>query len=152
MTYLLDVNVLIDAVNPHSDRHDQVRDWLDDKLAGPPRTVGMPWLSVFGFVRITTNGRIFSLPASVRESWSRVTDWLDQPAAWIPAPTPEHRDLFGKFLEVHELTSALVTDVHLTALATEHGLTLVSADRRLDRFAQAGLVRLLDPSAQTGHA
>lgn len=146
MSYLLDVNVLIDSVHTASKRHGQVVNWLDDALAGPPRTVALPWHTVLGFVRITTNAKVFDPPVSVTQAWSRVTAWLDQPAAWIPAPTDSHQERFGTFVDEFTLTSALVSDAHLAALAAEHGLVVVSADQGFARFANAGLVRWLDPA------
>ena len=105
----------------------------------------MPWHTILGFVRITSNAKVFDPPVPVRQAWDRVTEWLDQPAAWIPAPTDVHQQRFGEFVDEFTLTSALVPDAHLAALAAEHGLVVVSAYQGFARFAEAGLVRWLDP-------
>lgn len=147
MSYLLDINVLMDATNQHSARHESVRAWLDDALIGPPRSVGIPWHSILGFVRITSDPRVFSPPAAVSSAWVRVERWLDTAAAWVPCPTERHRAVLGDLVRSHELTSSLVSDTHLAALAVEHGLTMASADKGFKRFVESAHLRWIDPSA-----
>lgn len=146
MSYLLDVNVLVDATNAGSRRHDAVRGWLDGVLTGPRRSVGIPWHSALGFVRVVTNHKIFPDPVSVPEAWAVVQEWLDAPAAWLPEPTERHRALLGQVVDDVELASALVSDVHLATLAIEHGVTMVSADKGFARFADTGRLRWIDPA------
>jgi predicted nucleic acid-binding protein len=62
-----------------------------------------------------------------------VKDWLDFPATWIPEAGVRHRDLVdGMMSQVS--SPRLITDVHLAALAIEHGLTLCSTDGDFARF------------------
>jgi len=67
-------------------------------------------------------------------AWSQVQEWLEQPPAWIPAPTDSHGAILGRMLGQIGDKPNLVADAHLAALALEHGLLLCSADRDFARF------------------
>ena len=63
-----------------------------------------------------------------------VESWLDLSNVWIPQPGDEHRQILARLLSAG-LTSNLIPDAHLAALALEHGLVLCSADSDFARFA-----------------
>jgi predicted nucleic acid-binding protein len=48
---LIDVNILLYAVNAASTQHASAREWLDRQLTGSV-AVGMPWLVLTGFLRL----------------------------------------------------------------------------------------------------
>lgn len=131
---LVDANLLVYAHESAAPQHDQARRWLEARLSGSQR-VGLPWPSLLAFVRLVSNPRIVELPTSVAAAWDRVCEWLNQPVAWIPAPGDEHRAILDSLIRSGGLSSKLVADAHLAALAMEHGLTLCSADRGFARFA-----------------
>ncbi len=58
---LADAGLLIDAANRDSYAHDRVWGWLEDVLSGTT-TVGLPWISLLAFLRITTHSGIFARP------------------------------------------------------------------------------------------
>ena len=51
-----------------------------------------------------------------------------------PVPGDAHRAILGDLLSAPWMTSRLVPDAHLAALALEHGLTLHSTDGDFSRF------------------
>ena len=63
---LPDVNVLVHAHNLNSPAHEKARAWWDACLAGTEE-IGLAWVAMLGFLRITTNRRILARPLSVRE-------------------------------------------------------------------------------------
>ena len=130
---LLDANVLLYAANRAAPEHEQARAWLDTHLNSTIR-VGFPWPSILAFVRIATNPAIVRQPVSPREAWRQIQEWLARDVAWIPVPTPQHAEILGGFLALPAVTSRLVPDAHLAALAIEHGLTLCSTDGDFARF------------------
>jgi uncharacterized protein len=140
--YLVDADVLVYAADADSDHHEAARDWLDECAAGVPRSVGLPWPSLLAFLRLVTNPRIYSPPASAADAWERIEDWLSRPAVWIPAPGARHQAVLGSLVRECRPTGNLVPDAHLAALALEHGLTVVTTDTDFARFP--GLARL-DP-------
>ena len=129
---LVDVNLLLYAVNPAAAQHDAAREWLDARLDGPSK-VGLPWPSLLAFVRIATHPRVFRPPAPVKDAWRVVLGWLAAETAWIPSPTDRHAEVLEALLD-QTTGGDLVPDAHLAALAVEHGLTLCSTDRDFARF------------------
>lgn len=130
---LVDANLLVYAANQSAPEHEPARIWLDDRLSGTAR-VGLPWPSILAFVRIVSNPAILRNPVSPAEAWHQVHAWLSCDAAWVPLPGARHGELLGELLHASFMTSRLVPDAHLAALAIEHGLTLCSTDGDFARF------------------
>jgi toxin-antitoxin system PIN domain toxin len=130
---LVDANLLVYAANQSAPEHAVARGWLDERLGGTAR-VGLPWPSLLAFVRIVSNPAILRNPVTPADAWRQVLDWLACEAAWLPLPGNRHRELLGELLELPFMTSRLVPDAHLAALAIEHGLTLCSTDGDFARF------------------
>lgn len=132
---LVDANILLYAVDEDSPFHDASRDWLEAALNGS-RRVGLPWVSLTAFVRIATHPRALADPLAPSEAWQFVEEWLDAPAAWVPAPGRGHRDILGRLIRDLDLRANLVSDAALAALCLEHGLQMVSADSDFARFTE----------------
>jgi toxin-antitoxin system PIN domain toxin len=130
---LVDVNILVYAVNTGLGQHAAARSWLDGQLSGTTR-VGLPWHSLLGFLRLVTSTRIFPNPISMARAWQQVTDWRSSRVAWIPQPTERHPEILASLLSEPGVQGNLVSDAHLAALAIEHGLTLCSTDGDFARF------------------
>ena len=130
---LVDANILIYAANRASPDHDAARTWLDERLSGTAR-VGLPWPSLLAFVRIASNPGIVQRPVTPSAAWRQVQAWFGSEAAWIPLPGSRHIEVFEQLLQRRFMTSRLVPDAHLAALAIEHGLTLCSSDGDFAKF------------------
>jgi toxin-antitoxin system PIN domain toxin len=130
---LVDANLLVYAANQSAPEHDAARSWLDERLGGTAR-VGLPWPSLLAFVRLVSNPAILRNPVTPGDAWRQVLDWLACEAAWLPLPGDRHRELLGELLALPFVTSRLVPDAHLAALAIEHGLTLCTTDGDFARF------------------
>jgi hypothetical protein len=130
---LVDANLLLYAANQAAPEHDLARAWLDGRLNGRVG-VGLPWPSLLGFVRLATNPMVVRHPVTPAAAWRQVDEWLSCEPATVPLPGAAHRDILGGFLRASWMTSRLVPDAHLAALAIEHGLTLCSTDGDFARF------------------
>lgn len=130
---IVDANVLLYAEDDSSPHHEQAERWLTAALNGPMR-IGLPWPSLLAFLRIRTHPRVYERPLPPVEAWSRVTDWLSAPAAWVPGPTGRHAEVLGALVRGHDLRSTAIPDAHLAALAIEHGVGVCSADTDFARF------------------
>jgi uncharacterized protein len=130
---LVDANLLVYAHVSSFSRHARARQWLDERLNGAA-PVGLPWPSLLGFMRLTTNPRIFRHPLSIAGAWNQVRNWLDCRSVWIPQPTEKHRQILESLWEETGGKSNLVPDAHLAALALEHGLIVCSTDGDFARF------------------
>jgi len=132
---LLDLNLLICAVNRDSAPHRAARVWLEDVLSGA-ETVALPWAVILGFLRLTTNPRFVSRPLTPEQALGVVAGWLARPAVVALNPTDEHWPILRELLGASGSAGNLTTDAHLAALALEHGAELCSADGDFARFAR----------------
>lgn len=130
---LVDLNILIYAVDSSSPHHDAARDWLDDTLSGAD-TVGFAWAVLVGFVRLSTRSAVFDRPLSVGEAFDVIDGWLAQPCVTVLHPTDRHAGTLRTLLTPLGTASNLTSDAHLAALAIEHGAELCSADADFSRF------------------
>jgi toxin-antitoxin system PIN domain toxin len=132
---LIDANLLLYAVDESSAQHTRSRDWLTSVLNGDER-VGLPWLSLGAFMRITTNPRAVANPCTAAEAWAFIEEWLSLDTTWIPIPGERHREILGGLVRRYDTRANLVTDAQMAALAIEHGLKLYSADTDFARFRE----------------
>lgn len=138
---LVDANLLIYAHNSFAQQHGRAKQWLRATLdSGEP--VGLSWITLLAFLRITTGPRSFIDPMSLEEAGSVVAAWLAHPSVSVLQPTERHWPILSRLLEDGQARGPLVMDAHLAALAIEHGATLCTTDRDFTRFK--GL-KLLNP-------
>jgi uncharacterized protein len=130
---LVDANILVYAANHAAPEHEAAREWLDVRLGGTVR-VGLPWPSLLAFVRLVSNPAIMRSPVSPSQAWRQVEEWLACGPVWTPLPTSRHEEVMRDLLQTPTMTSRMVPDAHLAALAIEHGLTLCSTDGDFSRF------------------
>lgn len=130
---LVDVNLLLYASNRSAPEHERARTWLDAQLTGVAR-VGLPWPSLLAFVRLASNPLMTRQPATVESAWRQVRQWLGQENVWSPVPSDRHALILETFCAMPGMTSRLVPDAHLAALAIEHGLTLCTSDGDFAKF------------------
>jgi hypothetical protein len=130
---LLDANLLLYASLDDFPQHPAAREWLAAQLNGP-RRIGVPWLSLLAFLRITTNTRLFDRPLDIETAWHQIQTWLSHPRVWVPAPGQRHSEILARMLIVSHASGNLVPDAHMAALALEHGLALYSTDHDFASF------------------
>ena len=130
---LVDVNILIYAINRDAPHHECCREWLESALSG--RTpVGLSWLVLLGFLRITTHPRIMPRPLSVHEATMIVDGWLACPAVRILEPSERHWEILKDLLDALGTAANITSDAHLAAMAIEYGARLCSTDNDFARF------------------
>jgi toxin-antitoxin system PIN domain toxin len=133
---LVDANILLYAVDESSSFHQTAASWLTEQLNGV-RRVGLPWLVLGAFLRISTHPRASKEPLTPDQAWGHVTDWLACEPAWVPGETERHADVLGSLVRTHQPRGNLITDAQIAALAIEHGLTICSTDTDFARFTEA---------------
>ena len=130
---LVDVNLLLYAHNDRTPLHAAAREWWEGQLSGTA-PVCLCWPVVAGFIRISTNRRVFDPPLTIDQACDIVQSWLDQPCARTIHPTSEHWEVFRGLLRAGQAAANLVADAHLAALAIEYGCELCSTDSDFARF------------------
>lgn len=131
--HIVDTNVLLYAINDDSAHHAAARTWLDDALAGGA-TVGFDWTVLVAFLRLSTMARVFDQPLTPMEAADQARRWLDEPAAEIVTPGPDHLERVATLLTQAATGGNLVNDAHLAALAVGSKGVIVSFDSDFDRF------------------
>lgn len=130
---LLDLNLLLYAVDEVSPHHDVARPWLEATLSGP-ETVALSWSVLLGFVHLSTRATVFEEPLEADEALDLVDGWLAQPPTTVVHPTDRHAAILRSLLTPLGTAGNLTTDAHLAALSIEHGAELCSADADFTRF------------------
>jgi toxin-antitoxin system PIN domain toxin len=130
---LIDANLLLYAYHPRADQHEKSRAWLEAVLSGP-ELVRFAWLTLWAFLRIATNPRVFDRPLSPDEAETAISSWLAQPASGILEPGERHWEILCSLIRDGQAAGPLVMDAVLAALALEYGATLCTTDRGFARF------------------
>jgi toxin-antitoxin system PIN domain toxin len=130
---LVDANVLLHAYNPRSSDHDAARRWLEAALSGRDH-IRFAWVTLWAFLRISTNPRVFERPLSIGEAERIVSSWLEQPNAGLLEPGERHWEILRNLVRDGQVAGPIVMDAALAAIAIEHGATLQTTDRDFARF------------------
>lgn len=142
-----DVNVLVAAYRPDHPHHQPARAWLDTAVvqaSSAKERLTLLASVVSGFMRVTTNPRIFRETDPLQD----LTDFLDsllsvsgvhfqtQAATW-----PQLRQM----CLTQQVTGNLVTDAWIAATVLQTGETLCTFDRDFARLLPASQLLLLKP-------
>lgn len=141
---IVDVNLLVHAINQGAPEHDDARKWLEGEInAG--NAIGMPWISLLGFIRLSINPKVMPRPLSLEQSLQQVSEWLALPNVKIVTPTSDHFSHFSSCSKKAGASHNLITDAHLAALAIEHGCELASCDTDFGKFPGLRWINPLQP-------
>lgn len=145
---LLDANVLLYAYNSAAPEHAQAASWLRDAFASE-EPIGIPWITAWAFVRLTTSRKIFPQPRSIREAIAIVRMWSQWNNVHMLSPSSRHLEYLEEIMERGQTRGAGTTDAVLAALAREYGATVVSTDRDFARFPD---LKWMNPLDDPGHS
>ncbi len=140
-----DVNLLLYAQIDAYEQHAAAGRWWAAALNGR-EAIGLGYPAIFGFVRISTNRRVFGAPLRVEESVAHVESWLSRPQVELLHPGPRHLEIAFGLLRSAGTGADLTADAQLAALAIEHNGELHSNDSDFARFS--GL-RWVNPLAKS---
>ncbi len=131
---LPDVTLLVHAYNRESPRHAAARKWWEGLLSGS-ESIGLAWVVILGFIRITTHRQIVRAPLGAEEACAHARAWLAQPYVALLHPGTRHAEILFGLLKALGTAANLTTDAHLAALAIEHQCELQSTDADFGRFS-----------------
>lgn len=132
---IVDLNLLLYAVNSDAPRHAEARAWLQDLLNGE-ETVGLPWVVILGFLRIATNPRVFPGALAASKALQVVDEWLAIENVRLVREKDDHWETLRALIESAGTAGNLTTDAHLAALAISHDAVLCSTDLDFGRFRE----------------
>jgi toxin-antitoxin system PIN domain toxin len=130
---LVDLNILLYAVNEDAVHHARVRSWWD-AVMNDGAAIGLPWIVVLGFLRVSTHPAVFPRPLDPDTAIGRVDFWLSLDNTQLVREKEEHWEILRLLLKEAGAAGNLTTDAHLAALAISHGAVLVSCDNDFSRF------------------
>ncbi len=139
---LLDLNLLLYAVNADSPQNQRAKKWLQGVFGGSD-SVALAWVTLLGFLRISTTRLVFAKPLDPRQALATVDGWLARPNVVQLHPGPDHWRILKVLLSESGAAGNLTTDAHLAALAIEHGCELCSSDADFARFPRLNWVNPL---------
>lgn len=131
---LVDANLLIYAVNRDSPHHARARNWWEEILSGSEE-VGLTWIVVLAFIRITTRPGILSNPLSPERAVAYIEEWLAQPYVNLTNGGEKQWQIFRNLQLEVGTAGNLTSDTMLASIALELGATIYSADYDFRRFA-----------------
>ena len=129
-----DINLLIYAYNSSQAEHKSSKDWWESVLSSN-EVIGLPWTVILGFIRLTTNRKVFSNPISLDQALAVIESWLEIETVSLINPGSKHFETFSKQLKEINVAGNMTTDAHLASLAIEYQATLYSNDSDFSRFS-----------------
>lgn len=131
---LVDVNLLLYALNEDAPLHTAARDWWNAALSGT-ETIALTWPVLLAFLRLSTRAIVFSTPLSPEQTFGVIEAWLSQPCVTIVHPGERHPSILRDLILGVGTAGNLTTDAHLAAVTIEHGAELCSCDGDFARFS-----------------
>lgn len=138
---IVDANLLLYAYDSNAAEHPAASAWLN-QLFDSEENIGLPWVVIWAFIRVSTNPRLLRAPRPLPEIFSIVSEWLNAPHIMVINPSPRHTAILERLLADYGVVGPLVTDAVIAALAIEHGATVASTDQDFRRFPE---VRWINP-------
>ena len=147
---LVDLTLLMAAVNSRAPMHKAALAWWEEQLNSETE-IGLSWLVILGFIRLTTNSKILPEPLLLADAVAMVDEWLRRPNVKTVGVTAQHWNILQNMLHAVGHGAALTMDAHLACLGIEHDAEIATADEDFSHFP--GLkwrnpLKPAEPSAQ----
>lgn len=140
---VVDLNLLLYAVNRDAVQHQEARAWWESTINGD-EPVGLAWVVLLGFLRLSTNPSVFPNPLTNDQAIEKISSWLAHPNTKTVVEADDHWAILRELIERSGTAGNLTTDAHLASLAIANGATLASSDSDFGRFQQ---LRWVNPLA-----
>ena len=130
---LVDVNLLLYAVNRDAHEHRNAKRWFESAVSGA-ESIGLAWIVLLAFLRITTRPGVLQQPLAQEVAIGYIDEWLALPNVELVVPGDAHWHILRGLLRASGTRGNLTSDAHLAALALENGADIYSADYDFQRF------------------
>ncbi len=140
-----DANLLLYAYNRDAPFHERARSWWEECLSGR-EPVGLTHPTLFAFLRISTNAKVYANPMTLGTAAGHVRSWLARKVSRVLEPPPNHTEqVIGLLEEAGGTAGNLLTDAQIAALAQTYRAVVHTADRDFLRFPNTDCHFPLDP-------
>ena len=130
---LLDANILIRASNERDPDHERIKSWVEKAFSDEDLVI-IPWVTIWAFLRVATNPRLFAKPIPLVVAFDVVKRWAALPNVSVVSPGSRHLELLESLAIRGQAGGPLISDAVIAAIAMEQGSALASTDRDLLRF------------------
>lgn len=130
---IIDLNLLIYASNRDAPNYEKAKKWWENCLCGS-ESIGLPWVVLLGFLRITTHPAIMPHPITHHQAIDIIDSWLAWEPTQIIRSTNRHWNILKQLITHTGAAANLTTDAHIAAFAIEKGGVLYSSDNDFSRF------------------
>lgn len=130
---IVDLNVLLYAANSDATHHERLRTWWETAI-NDEETVGLPWIVLLGFLRLSTSARVFPRPLLPDVAAAKIDTWLALHNVRVVREKDDHWERLETLIRETGTAGNLTTDAHLATLAITHDAVLVSCDNDFARF------------------
>ena len=131
---ILDSNVLLYSAHLDFPQHQTAKIFLGAQLK-ENQAIGMPWVSILAFIRLSTNLKTLKTRLSPQQALVQVDVWLNHPNVSTPEPGKRHFQIMQALILAAGQAANLTNDAHLAAIAIERNATMVSFDQDFARFS-----------------
>ncbi len=132
---IVDLNILLYAINRDAAQHSAARHWWERALSDD-EPIGLTWVVLSGFLRISTNPKVFPHPLTPDQAMAKVEAWFSHANTRVVLETEGHWRILKRLLKTTGTAGNLTTDAHLASLAISYGAALVSCDSDFSRFPE----------------
>ncbi len=129
----VDVNVLVYAHRPEWPDHHRYARWLD-QARRVDEPLGVPTLTLSGFLRVVTHPRIFRDPTPLEAALAFAELLRAAPNHVAIEPGRRHWSAFIGLCRSADARGNQVPDAYLAAMAVERGAVWITADRGFARY------------------
>jgi toxin-antitoxin system PIN domain toxin len=130
---IVDLNVLLYAANSDATHHARLRTWWETAI-NDEETIGLPWIVLLGFLRLSTSARVFPRPLLSDVAAAKIDVWLALDNVRVVRAKDDHWERLKTLIRETGTAGNLTTDAHLATLAVTHDAVLVSCDNDFARF------------------
>ena len=109
---VVDANLFLYAYNADAPQQRAAAEWLT-KLLESGETIGLPWVTLWAFIRISTNSRIWTNPRPAAEAFAIVREWLAQPGVMALQAGPLHLEILERLMRDHGAVGSMASDAVL---------------------------------------
>ena len=142
MSFAVDTNLLLYAINQDSEHHGKARKFVEGCARGT-ETWAMPWPVLHAFLRISTHPAILPRPLTPAQAVEIVDDLLDNPRVLLLSEGEGFWNWYKPAILSLHLKGNAVPDAHIAALLKSNGVTLLyTKDRDFLRFKG---IKAVDP-------
>jgi uncharacterized protein len=109
--------------------------FLEDRVADPD-LMCLAWPTLFSYLRISTQPRIFARPLSPTEAFSNIEALLNLPRVRVLSENEGFLETYREVTSLFPVRGNLVPDAHLAALLLQHGVRRIyTNDADFRKFA-----------------